>query len=131
RAAAEQMRKLPYYHSFAHKSHPAVIDLAERLVRMAPQGLGKVQFTNSGSEANDTAIKLVWYYNNALGRPQKKKIVSRQRAYHGVTIASASLTGLAFAHTDFDLPLSRILHTDCPHYYRGANPGESEEAFAE
>ena len=87
-------------------------------------------FANSGSEANDTAIKLAWYINNALGRPQKKKIISRQRAYHGVTIASGSLTGLAFAHTDFDLPIARILHTDCPYYYRGAQPGESEEAFA-
>ncbi len=92
--------------------------------------MAKVLFANSGSEANDTAVKLVWYINNALGRPQKKKIISRQRAYHGVTIASASLTGLAFAHTDFDLPIARILHTDCPHHYRGARAGESEEAFA-
>jgi 4-aminobutyrate--pyruvate transaminase len=130
RAAAEQMRKLPYYHSFAHKSHPAVIDLAERLVRMAPNGLAKVQFTNSGSEANDTAIKLVWYYNNARGRPQKKKIVSRQRAYHGVTIASASLTGLPFNHRDFDLPLTNFVHLSCPHYWRFGRPGEREEAFA-
>ena len=82
----------------------AVIELAERLVTMAPNGLAKVQFTNSGSEANDTAIKLVWYYNNARGRPQKKKIISRQRAYHGITIASASLTGLPLNHRDFDLP---------------------------
>jgi 4-aminobutyrate--pyruvate transaminase len=89
-----------------------------------------VQFANSGSEANDTAIKLAWYVNNALGRPQKKKIISRQRAYHGVTVATGSLTGLAFAQQDFDLPIARILHTDCPHYYRGARAGESEEAFA-
>ena len=73
---------------------------------MAPAGMGKVLFANSGSEANDTAIKLAWYINNALGRPQKKKIISRQRAYHGVTIAAASLTGLAFAHDDFDLPIA-------------------------
>jgi 4-aminobutyrate--pyruvate transaminase len=97
---------------------------------MAPAGMGKVLFANSGSEANDTAIKLAWYVNNALGRPQKKKIISRHRAYHGVTIATASLTGLAFAHDDFDLPIARILHTDSPYYYRGAQPGESEEAFA-
>ena len=97
---------------------------------MAPAGMARVLFANSGSEANDTAIKLAWYVNNALGRPQKKKIISRQRAYHGVTIASGSLTGLAFAHTDFDLPIARILHTDCPYYYRGAQQGESEEAFA-
>ena len=92
--------------------------------------MGRVLFANSGSEANDTAIKLAWYVNNALGRPRKKKIIARQRAYHGVTIATASLTGLAFAHTDFDLPIARILHTDAPYYYRGAQPGESEEAFA-
>ena len=130
RAAAEQMRKLPYYHSFAHKSHPTVIDLAERLVTMAPSGLAKAQFTNSGSEANDTAIKLIWYYNNALGRPQKKKIISRQRAYHGITIASASLTGLPWNHRDFDLPLPNFIHVSCPHYWRFASPGESEDAFA-
>src|SRR4029453_19086459 len=92
--------------------------------------MGKVLFANSGSEANDAAIKLAWYVNNAVGRPQKKKIISRKRAYHGVTIATGSLTGLAFAHDDFDLPIARILHTDCPHYYRGAQPDETEEAFA-
>ena len=129
-AAYRQMCELPFYHSFAGKVPAIATELAERLVRMAPAGMGKVLFANSGSEANDTAIKLAWYVNNALGRPQKKKIISRQRAYHGVTVATASLTGLAFAHDDFDLPIARILHTDCPHYYRGAQPGESEEAFA-
>ncbi len=129
-AAYRQMCELPFYHSFAGKVPAIATELAERLIRMAPTGMGKVLFANSGSEANDTAIKLAWYVNNALGRPQKKKIISRQRAYHGVTIATASLTGLAFAHEDFDLPIARILHTDCPHYYRGAQPGESEEAFA-
>jgi len=89
-----------------------------------------VLFANSGSEANDLAIKLIWYYNNALGRPQKKKIISRVRAYHGVTIATASLTGLPHLHNDFDLPIARILHADCPHHYRFAQPGESEERFA-
>jgi 4-aminobutyrate--pyruvate transaminase len=130
RAAAEQMRKLPYYHSFAHKSHPTVIDLAEKLVTMAPKGLAKVQFTNSGSEANDTAIKLIWYYNNAIGRPERKKIISRQRAYHGITIASASLTGLAWNHRDFDLPLPNFVHVSCPHYWRHGKAGESEDAFS-
>ena len=129
-AAYRQMCQLPFYHSFAGKVPAISTELAERLIGLAPAGMAKVLFANSGSEANDTAVKLVWYVNNALGRPQKKKIISRQRAYHGVTIASASLTGLAFAHTDFDLPIARILHTDCPHYYRGALPGESEEAFA-
>jgi len=129
-AAYRQMRELPFYHSFAGKVPAIATELAERLIRMAPAGMGKALFANSGSEANDTAIKLAWYVNNALGRPQKKKIISRQRAYHGVTVATASLTGLAFAQEDFDLPIARILHTDCPHYYRGAKAGESEEAFA-
>ena len=92
--------------------------------------ISKVFFCNSGSEANDTQIKLVWYMNNALGRPKKKKIISRQRAYHGVTIAAASLTGLAGNHTDFDLPIAGILHTGCPHHYRFAKDGESEEDFS-
>ena len=129
-AAYRQMCELPFYHSFAAKVPAISTELAERLIRMAPSGMGKVLFANSGSEANDTAIKLAWYINNALGRSKKKKIISRQRAYHGVTVATASLTGLAFAHEDFDLPIERVLHTDCPHYYRGAQPGESEEAFA-
>ena len=129
-AAYRQMRELPFYHSFAGKVPAIATELAERLIGMAPADMGKALFANSGSEANDTAIKLVWYVNNALGRPQKKKIISRQRAYHGVTVATASLTGLAFAQEDFDLPIARILHTDCPHYYRGAKAGESEEAFA-
>ncbi len=129
-AAFRQMCELPFYHSFAGKVPAISTELAERLIGMAPAGMTKVLFANSGSEANDTAVKLVWYVNNALGRPRKKKIISRQRAYHGVTVASASLTGLAFAHTDFDLPIAGILHTDCPHHYRGGQPGESEEAFA-
>jgi 4-aminobutyrate---pyruvate transaminase len=129
-AAYEQMCELPFYHSFGGKVPAISAELAERLIRIAPAGMSRVLFANSGSEANDTAIKLAWYINNALGRPQKKKIISRQRAYHGLTIAAASLTGLAFAHTDFDLPIAGILHADCPYYYRGAQPGESEEAFA-
>ena len=129
-AAMAEMRKLPYYHSFSHMSHDVGIDLAEKLVQMAPVPMSKVFFTNSGSEANDTAVKLVWYYNNALDRPRKKKIISRIKAYHGVTVASASLTGLPNNHRDFDLPIANILHTDCPHHYRFAEPGESEEAFA-
>ncbi|MDX1709758.1 MAG: aspartate aminotransferase family protein [Rhodovibrionaceae bacterium] len=129
-AAAQQMRKLGFYHSFAHKSHPAVIDLSEKLIEMTPGGMGKVFYGNSGSEANDTAVKLVWYYNNARGKREKKKIISRLRGYHGVTIASASLTGLPANHTDFDLPIANILHTSCPHYWRNGEEGESEEDFA-
>lgn len=129
-AADRQMRQLPFYHSFGHKATEPGIRLAEKLIQMAPLPMSKVFFANSGSEANDTAIKLIRYYNNALGRPQKKKIISRMRAYHGVTLASASLTGLPYNHRDFDLPMAGILHTDCPHYYRYGQAGETEEAFA-
>lgn len=129
-AAAAQMRKLPFYHSFSHKSHPAAVALAERLVRMAPGPMSKAHFTSSGSEANDLAIKMIWYYNNALGRVDKKKIISRQRAYHGVSIASASLTGLPAFHRDFDVPLPMMRHVSCPSYWRFGAPGESEEDFA-
>ena len=130
-AAARQMRELPYYHNFNHKAAKPVIELADKLKKLAPVPMSKTFFANSGSEANDTAIKMIWYYNNARGRPDKKKIISRQRAYHGVTIATASLTGLPNNHRDFDLPIDRILHTDSPHYYRDANQGETEEEFAE
>jgi 4-aminobutyrate--pyruvate transaminase len=130
-AATRALRDLPFYHSFASKAAPPTIDLAERLISLAPVPMSKVFFANSGSEANDSAIKLIWYYNNAVGRPEKKKILSRQRAYHGVTVAAASLTGLPANHRDFDLPLPMILHADCPHPYRGALPGESADAFAE
>jgi 4-aminobutyrate--pyruvate transaminase len=129
-AGYRQLQQLPYYHSFSHKTHPHAIDLSERLVRMAPGKMSKVFYTNSGSEANDTVVKLVWYYNNARGRPQKKKIISRIKAYHGINVASGSLTGLPGNHRDFDLPIANIIHTGCPHHYRFAKPGESEEAFA-
>jgi 4-aminobutyrate--pyruvate transaminase len=129
-AAYRQMLKLPYYHTFAHKATDIGIELAEKLLSIAPVPMSKVFFVNSGSEANDTIVKLVWYYNNALGRPAKKKIISRGKAYHGVTVASASLTGLPNNHRDFDLPIANILHVECPHWYRFGQPGESEEAFA-
>jgi len=128
------MRKLPYYHGFTHKSPLPTIDLAEKLLQIAPVPMSKVFFANSGSEATDTAVKLVWYYNNAIGRPLKKKIISRIRAYHGVTIAAASLTGLPANHPVYhkawDLPIEGVLHTSCPHHYRFGKPGESEEDFA-
>lgn len=129
-AANRQMLKLPFYHTFAHKAVDVGIELAEKLLNIVPVPMSKVFFVNSGSEANDTAVKLVWYYNNAIGRPQKKKIISRLKAYHGVTVASASLTGLANNHRDFDLPIANILHVECPHFYRFGLPGETEEAFA-
>jgi 4-aminobutyrate--pyruvate transaminase len=129
-AATAQMRKLSFAHLFTGKSHDGAIELAEKLKEMAPVPTSKVFFCNSGSEANDTQVKLVWYMNNALGRPLKKKIISRQKAYHGVTIAAASLTGLPNNQRDFDLPIAGILHTSCPHHYRFAWAGESEEDFA-
>ncbi len=129
-AATRQLETLPYSHLFAHRSTQPVIELAEALIKIAPEPMAKAFFVNSGSEAVDTAIKLVWYYNNALGRREKKKIIARRRAYHGVTVAAASLTGLAMVHDDFDLPRPGFLHTDTPCYYRYAEPGESEEAFA-
>src|SRR3984957_2848291 len=129
-AAATQMRKLSFAHLFTGKSHDPAIELAEKLKEMAPVPISKIFFCNSGSEANDTQVKLVWYFNNARGRPQKKKIISRVKAYHGVTIAAASLTGLPGNHRDFDLPLPGFLHAGCPHHYRFAQDGESQEDFA-
>src|SRR6202030_2193461 len=129
-AAAAQMRKLSFAHLFTGKRPQPDIERAEKLKETAPVPISKVLFCNSGSEANDTQVKLVWYLNNALGRPQKKKIISRIKGYHGVTIVAASLTGLAANHRDFDLPLPGFLHTACPHHYRFAQSGESEEQFA-
>lgn len=129
-AAAKQMRELPYSHIFAGRSHEPGIELAERLKEVAPFAASKVFFANSGSEANDTQIKLAWYYWNAKGKPQKKKIISRTKAYHGVTLVSASLTGLPNNHRGFDLPFGGILHADCPHAYHNAEAGESDDAFA-
>ena len=128
-AAARQMSILPYYHTFTGRTHGPSVDLAEKLIQMAPVPMSKVYFTNSGSEANDTAIKMVWYRSNALGKPEKKKIISRVKGYHGVTIASASLTGLPNNHRSFDLPLANIFHTTCPHYRVFANEGETEQEF--
>ena len=129
-AATRQLEKLPFYHNFGHKSHGPAIDLAEKLVEIAPVPMSKVFYTNSGSEANDTVLKMVWYRSNALGKPEKKKVIARNRGYHGVTIAAASLTGLPFNHRSFDLPLDRVLHTTCPHYWKEGRDGESEEQFA-
>ncbi|ANT61173.1 MULTISPECIES: aspartate aminotransferase family protein [Roseobacteraceae] len=128
-AAAKQMAELPYYHTFAHKAHEPSIRLAEKLAEMTPEGMDRVFFTNSGSEANDTVIKMVWFYNNALGRPEKKKFLARNKAYHGITIASGSLTGLPANHKDFDLPAIPVTHLTCPHYWKWAEEGETEADF--
>ena len=130
KAAYDQMRTLPFYHSFTAKSHGPLIELSEMLTNRAPLENARVIFSNSGSEANDTAIKMAWYYNNALGRPAKKKIIGRLKGYHGITLAAASLTGLPNNHRSFDLPLPGFIHTMTPHFYHGGMDGESEEAFA-
>ena len=130
-AAREQMAKLPFTHLFSGRSHDPAIELAEVLKELMPVPTSKIFFTSSGSEANDTQVKLAWYLNNALGRPKKKKIIGRQRGYHGVTIATASMTGLPANHTDWDLPLPGFLHVGCPHFYRFAEPGETEAAFSQ
>ena len=133
-AAAEAMRNLGYYHTFASHSNEPIIRLADRVLSLfrdkAGAGhLSKVFFGTSGSDANDTNFKLVRYYNNLLGRPQKKKIISRLGSYHGLTYAAASLTGIPAFHKAFDLPVEGVFHTSCPHFYRFAQPGEDEEAF--
>ena len=134
-AAIDQFNKLPFYHSFAGKTVDPAIELAEMLIAHAPPAAGncrmsKVFFAASGSEANDTAMKMVWYYNAALGRPGKRKIISRKKGYHGVTMAAASMTALAYAQDGFGLPLDFVKHTTAPDYYNGAQLGESEDQFA-
>jgi 4-aminobutyrate--pyruvate transaminase len=129
-AGHKQLSTLASGHLFGGKSHDPAIELAEKLKEISPAPASKIFFTASGSEANDTQIKLAWYYNNARGKPQKKKIISRKRAYHGVTLAAASLTGLPNNHLDFDLPFSWTRHLTCPHFYREALPSETEEAFS-
>ncbi|MBC7430674.1 MAG: aspartate aminotransferase family protein [Rubritepida sp.] len=129
-AATAQMRKLPFYHAFTSKSHEPLIDLSEMLIERAPVPMSKAFFANSGSEANDSALKMIWYFNNAIGRPEKKKVIGRIKGYHGVTIASASLTGLPYNHKLFDLPIAGVLHTSNPHFYHEGRPGESEDEFS-
>src|SRR5581483_11586193 len=129
-AMAAQARRLGYYHTFSSMSNEPQIRLADRLLGLVPAGMSKVFFGNSGSDANDTQVKLVWYYNNLRGRPRKKKIIARLQGYHGSTVASASLTGLPMFHRAFDLPIGNILHAATPYPYRSGAPGQSEEAHA-
>jgi len=133
-AAAEAIRNLSYYHLFSSASNEPIIRLADRVLTLfrekADAGhLSKVFFGCSGSDANDTNFKLVRYYNNILGRPQKKKIISRLGAYHGLTYAAGSMTGIPSYHKAFDMPIEGVLHTSCPHYFRFGKPGEDEDAF--
>ncbi|CAA7408998.1 unnamed protein product [Spirodela intermedia] len=130
-AATEQLKTLPFYHSFWNRTTRPSLDLAKEILDIfTARKMGKVFFTNSGSEANDSQVKLVWYYNNALGRPDKKKFIARNKSYHGSTLISASLSGLPALHQKFDLPAPFVLHTDCPHYWRFHLPGETEEEFS-
>ena len=129
--AAEQLRELSYSQLFAGKTNEPSILLAEKLKSMVPMDAGRVFFGLSGSDANDTQIKLMWYYHNAIGKPEKKKIISRIGAYHGVTLASGSLTGLPPFHKHFDLPIPQVLHTNRPFFYRDAEGTESEAAFCD
>lgn len=129
-AATRQMQALPYYHSFSGKVPGPVTELVQALVRWAPVPMTRVLFANSGSESNDTAVKLVRYYNNARGRPHKKKILARVKGYHGVTVAAASLSGIPTMHKHFDLPMEGVVRVGCPHAYQFAHEGESPEAFA-
>ena len=130
-AAARQMAELPYNQTFLGRSHGTTIDLAERLLSLSPVPMSRILFASSGSEANDTAVKLVWYYNNAEGRPERRKIIGRRNGYHGTTVATTSLSGIPDLHRDFNLPIAGVLHADCPHHYRFAHPGETEEEFAD
>lgn len=132
-AATRQLQALPFYHAFSGKVPGVVAELVERLIALAPEpirGSGRVLFANSGSESNDSAVKLVRYFNNARGRPKKKKILARIKGYHGVTVAAASLSGLTAMHAHFDLPLPDVVRVGCPHHYQFSHKDESPEAFA-
>jgi 4-aminobutyrate--pyruvate transaminase len=129
-AAYKQSLSLPYQQIFAHRGNQPTVDLAHALLAKAPGSMSKVLFQCSGSEAVDTAIKLVWYYQAALGRPEKRKIISRLKSYHGTTIAAASLTGLPNMHKGFGIPIDGFITVTAPHAYRNAKPGESDEEFA-
>ncbi|XP_075518674.1 gamma aminobutyrate transaminase 1, mitochondrial-like [Primulina tabacum] len=128
-AATRQLNTLPFYHSFWNRTTKPSLDLAKELLKLfTASKMSKVFFTNSGSEANDSQVQ--WYYNNALGRPNKKKFIARAKSYHGSTLVSASLSGLPALHQKFDLPFPYVLHTDCPHFWRYHLPGETEEEFS-
>jgi len=130
KAIARQAEELAYYHAYVGHGTEASITLAKMIIDRAPDGMSKVYFGLSGSDANETNIKLVWYYNNVLGRPEKKKIISRWRGYHGSGLMTGSLTGLELFHKKFDLPLAQVVHTEAPYYYRRRDEAMSEEAFS-
>jgi L-2,4-diaminobutyrate transaminase len=129
-ALRDEALRLGYYHAFSSMATDLPAEVAQRVIDLYPVPMSKVFFGNSGSDANDTQVKLAWYYNNVLGRPEKKKIIARRRGYHGVTVMSAGLTGLASLHEGFDLPLPMIRHTRAPHRLWEAEPGETDEELA-
>jgi L-2,4-diaminobutyrate transaminase len=128
-AIAAQAKELAYYHSYVGHGTEASITLAKMILDRAPANMSKVYFGLGGSDANETNVKLVWYFNNILGRPEKKKIISRWRGYHGSGLMTGSLTGLELFHKKFDLPLAQVLHTEAPHYYRRKDPDQTEAGF--
>jgi len=128
-AIADQAKELAYYHSYVGHGTEASITLAKMVLDRAPDNMSKVYFGLSGSDANETNIKLIWYYNNILGRPEKKKIISRWRGYHGSGLMTGSLTGLGLFHAKFDLPLAQVVHTEAPYYFRRADLAQSEAEF--
>ncbi len=129
-AIAKQAKELAYYHSYVGHGTEASITLSKMIIDRAPENMSKVYYGLSGSDANETNIKLVWYYNNVLGRPEKKKIISRWRGYHGSGLMTGSLTGLELFHKKFDLPLTQVIHTEAPYYYRREDTDLSEEEFS-
>jgi 4-aminobutyrate--pyruvate transaminase len=130
-AAYRQMQVLPYYHAFSGKVPGPVTELVEALMRWAPVPMGRVLLANSGSESNDTALKLVRYCWNAKGRPAKKKVIARDRAYHGVTMAAASMSGIPTMHQHFDLPIDGVVRVSCPDPYRNLRDGETPAQFVD
>ena len=130
-AIAEQARNLAYYHAYVGHGTEASITLSKMIIDRAPAGMSRVYFGLSGSDANETNIKLIWYYNNMVGRPEKKKIISRWRGYHGSGVMTGSLTGLELFHKAFDLPRAPVLHTEAPYYFRRPDRSMSEEQFSQ
>lgn len=129
-AIAKQAKELAYYHAYVGHGTEAAIVLSKMVMDRAPDHMSRVYFGLSGSDANETNVKLIWYYNNILGRPERKKIISRWRGYHGSGLMSGSLTGLELFHKKFDLPLAPILHTEAPYYFRRPDLDMSEEDFS-
>ena len=129
-AIAKQAKELAYYHAYVGHGTEVSITLAHMILERAPKNMSKVYFGLGGSDANETNVKLIWYYNNILGRPNKKKIISRWRGYHGSGLVTGSLTGLELFHKKFDLPLSQIIHTEAPYYFRRPDASMSEEQFS-